>query len=44
MMVYKLIKLKYQRHEITVADVWAYADKGVITEAQAIMICGPRER
>lgn len=43
-MVYTIIRNKYKRHEITALDVWAYADEGVITEAQAIKICGPRPK
>lgn len=40
--MYNFIKTRYRMHKITAADVWAYADQGVITEAQAISICGPR--
>lgn len=42
-MIYKLIRAKYLRHEIDADDVWAYADKGVITKEQAESICGPRK-
>lgn len=41
-MIYRIIKGKYQRHEITAAQVWEYADEGKITTAQAMQICGPR--
>ena len=43
-MMYQIIKGKYRRHEISAADVWAYADQGKITEAQAVSICGPRPK
>jgi len=41
-MNYKKIKLKYDMHRITAAQVWEYADKDVITEEQAARICGAR--
>lgn len=40
--MYTFIKVQYRLHKITAAKVWEYADNGVITEAQAISICGPR--
>lgn len=40
--MFAFIKLRYRLHKITAADVWAYADDGKITEAEAILICGPR--
>ncbi len=40
--MFALIKMKYRLHKITAAQVWEYADNGVITEAQALSICGPR--
>ena len=43
-MMYLIIKGKYKRHEITAAQVWAYADDGTITAAQAMSICGPRPK
>lgn len=39
---YNFIKLRYQMHKITAADVWAYADAGDITEIEAMKICGAR--
>lgn len=41
-MKYQLIRNMYRLHRITAAQVWEYADNGDITEAQALMICGPR--
>ena len=41
-MNYKKIKLKYDMHRITAAQVWEYADDGVITEEEAARICGPQ--
>ncbi len=43
-MAYTLIRMKYRRGELTAAEVWAYADRGTITEEQAIKICGPRPK
>lgn len=43
-MIYSIIRGKYQRREITAAQVWEYADEGKITTAQAKMICGPRPK
>lgn len=43
-MKYQLIKTMYRLHRITAAEVWAYADAGDITEAQAVSICGPRPK
>ena len=43
-MMYAIIKAKYRRREITAAQVWEYADDGKITEAQALLICGPRPK
>ena len=40
--MFNLIKTKYRLHKITAIDVWNYADEGIITEDQAILICGPR--
>lgn len=40
--MYTIIKNKYQAHKITAVQVWEYADAGKITEAQALLICGPR--
>lgn len=40
--MYALIRLKYRMKKISAAEVWAYADSGVITEEQAATICGPR--
>lgn len=40
--MFAIIKTKYKLHKITAADVWQYADDGVITAAQAVLICGPR--
>ena len=42
--MFVIIKGKCRRHEITAADVWAYADAGKITAAQALLICGPRPK
>ena len=41
-MKYNMIRMQYRLKKITAADVWAYADDGVITETQANSICGPR--
>ena len=41
-MYYAVIRRRYINHEITAADVWAYADAGKITERQALLICGQR--
>ena len=38
----KIIKAQYKTHRITAEDVWAYADEGVITAQEAVLICGPR--
>lgn len=43
-MKYQLIKNLYRMHRITAAEVWACADAGEITEAQAISICGARPK
>ena len=40
--MFSLIKTKYRLHKITAVDVWSYVDDGIITETQAILICGPR--
>ncbi len=37
-----VIRTRYRLHKITASDVWAYADAGTITEAEAVLICGPR--
>ncbi|MBQ9252641.1 MAG: XkdX family protein [Clostridia bacterium] len=42
--MFSIIKMKYQAKKITAAEVWAYADAGKITEAEAIKICGPRPK
>lgn len=39
---YSLIRTMYRTKRITAAQVWEYADKEVITEDEAIRICGPR--
>lgn len=39
---FNIIRTKYRLHRITAADVWAYADEGMITEDEAVMICGAR--
>ena len=41
-MNYAIIKMKYDRHKITAAQVWEYADEGIITELEAAKICGAR--
>lgn len=41
-MNYKKIKMMYDLRRITAAQVWEYADNGVITEEQAARICGAR--
>lgn len=41
-MKFQLIKNQYRLHKITAEQVWEYADDGVITAAQAVLICGPR--
>ena len=38
--MYKFIKMQYQLHAITEAQVWQMADAGRITEAQAKKITG----
>ena len=38
----KIIKTQYKTHRITAEDVWTYADEGVITAQEAVLICGPR--
>ncbi len=43
-MKYAMIRNLYKMHRITAAQVWAYADAGDITEAQATLICGPRPK
>lgn len=40
--MYNFIKIQYERHKISASKVWEYADKGVITEEEAISICGLR--
>ena len=40
--MYVIIKNWYKLGKITAADVWAYADAGKITHAQAVSICGAR--
>ena len=40
--MYKFIKMRYDRGEMTALEVWEKADAGKITEAQATSICGPR--
>lgn len=42
--MYAIIRTKYLMHKITAARVWEYADEGIITDAQAASICGPRPR
>lgn len=39
---FNLIRTQYRLHKITASDVWAYADSGTITSAEASLICGPR--
>lgn len=43
--MFNIIKNLYKAHKITCADVWAYADADPpkITEAEAVLICGPRK-
>lgn len=40
--MFNLIRMQYRLRKITAADVWTKADEGIITEAQATIICGPR--
>ena len=40
--MYLFIMSMYRQHVLTAAQVWAQADKGTITETQALQICGPR--
>lgn len=42
--MYKSIKMRYDLKRITAADVWSYADEGIITEDEAMRICGPRPK
>lgn len=39
---YSLVRTMYRTGRITAAQVWEYVDKNVITEDEAIRICGPR--
>ena len=39
---YMIIRTRYRLGKISVEDVWAYVDEGVITREQAVKICGPR--
>lgn len=39
---FSIIRTRYRLHKITALEVWAYADNGEITTAEAIQICGPR--
>lgn len=40
--MYLFILSMYRQKALTAAQVWAQADKGTITTAQALQICGPR--
>ena len=40
--MFKLIQVNYRRNKVSKADVWAYADEGIITAAEATTICGAR--
>lgn len=40
--MFAIIRTRYRLGKITAARVWQYADEGVITETQAVQICGPR--
>ena len=40
--MYLFVMSMYRQHVLTAAQVWAQADKGTITTAQALQICGPR--
>lgn len=40
--MYAYLKARYRLRKITAAEIWEYADLGVITEHQALLICGPR--
>lgn len=42
--LYMIIKTRYKLHKITALDVWQYADEGVITDNEAVTICGPRPK
>lgn len=39
--MYLFILSMYRQRTMTAAQVWAQADKGTITETQALQICGP---
>ncbi len=38
----RIIRTRYIMGRITAADVWGYADEGIISDAEAASICGPR--
>lgn len=38
----KMLKNRYKMGKITAAEIWAMVDAGDLTEAQAVLICGPR--
>ena len=40
--MFLFIMSMYRQHALTAAQVWAQADKGTITETQALQIRGPR--
>ena len=40
--MYLFVLSMYRQHALTAAQVWAQADKGTITETQALRICGTR--
>ncbi len=39
---YTFFSNMYRIQRITAAQVWTYADKGEITNDEAVQICGPR--
>ena len=41
---YNIIRNAYRMKKITAEDVWGYVDRGELTAAEAIKICGPRPK
>lgn len=42
--MYRFIKSMYDNQRMSAKQVWNCADKGTITEKEALSICGPRPK
>ncbi len=39
-----LVRNMYRLRRITAEKVWAYVDSGEISAAEAVLICGPKQK